>query len=147
MSDTSSRAILNHLIETCRDGERGFEHAAELVTDPAFKILFTGLAHSRAQLAAELLPHAQRFGGSEATEGTTAASLHRRWMDLVGNLGGSHDGAILAEARRGDTVTVAAFKDALNGVLPSSVRDLVERQYLEVRSSHDDLERSRVVGA
>ena len=68
-------------------------------------------------------------------------------MDLVGRLGGSHDGAILAEARRGDTVTVAAFKDALNGVLPSSVRDLVERQYLEVRSSHDDLERSRVVGA
>ena len=147
MSDTNSRAILNHLIETCRDGEHGFEHAAGLVSDPAFKILFTGLAHRRAQLAAELLPHAQRFGGSEATEGTAAASLHRRWMDVVGSLGGQNDGAILAEARRGDTVTVAAFKDALNGVLPSSVRDLVERQYLEVRSSHDDLERSRVDGA
>ena len=147
MSDLSSRAILNHLIETCRDGVHGFEHAAELVADPAFKILFTGLAHRRSQLAAELLPHAQRFGGSEATEGTTAALLHRRWMGLVGSLGGPNDGAILAEARRGDTVTVAAFKDALNGVLPASVRDLVERQYMEIQTSHNDLEQSQVDGA
>lgn len=31
MSDISSRAILNHLIETCKDGATGFQHAATLV--------------------------------------------------------------------------------------------------------------------
>ena len=144
MSEISSRAILNHLIETCRDGVHGFEHAAGLVADPAFKILFTDLAHRRSQLAAELLPHAQRFGGSEAADGTTAASLHRRWMDVRDNWSGHDDRAILAEARRGDSLTVASFKDALAGVLPASVRDMVERQYAEIRSGHDALEQTQL---
>lgn len=139
MSDLSSRAILNNLIETCKDGESGFQHAAKLVSDAGFKTLFTDLARRRSQVAAELLPHAQRFGGSEAAEGTTAASLHRKWMDVRDNWSGHDDRAILAEARRGDSMTVAAFKDALAGVLPASVRDLVERQYAELRSAHDSL--------
>ncbi|MDP2320543.1 MAG: PA2169 family four-helix-bundle protein [Acidobacteriota bacterium] len=138
MSDLSSRAILNHLIETCKDSESGFRHAAELVSDPGFKTLFTDLARHRSQVAAELLPHAQRFGGSEAAEGTTAASLHRKWMD-VRDWSGHDDRAILAEVRRGNSLTVAAFKDALAGVLPASVRDMVERQYAEISSSDQEL--------
>jgi len=144
MSDTSPRAILNHLIETCRDGVHGFEHAAGLVTDPAFKVLFTDLSRRRSHLAAELLPHAQRLGGSEAADGTTAASLHRTWMDVRSNLGAGNDLAVMAEARRGDAATVAAFKDAVEGALPATVRDLVERQYAEVRAAHEELDPSPV---
>lgn len=139
MSETNSRTMLNHLIETCKDGESGFLHAAKLVGDAGFKALFTDLARRRSQVAAELLPHAQRFGGSEAADGTAAASLHRRWMDVRDNWSGHDDRAILAEARRGDSMTVAAFKDALAGVLPASVRDMVERQYAEISSAHDQL--------
>jgi len=143
MSDTSSRVILNHLIETCRDGVNGFEHAAELVADPAFKLLFTDLARRRSQVAAELVPHAQRFGGAEAADGTVAASLHRKWMDVRDNWSRHDDRAILAEAQRGDSMTVAAFKDALAGILPASVRDMVERQYAEISSAHDELALAR----
>lgn len=138
MSDLSSRAVLNSLIETCKDGESGFRHAAELVSDAGFKALFTDLARRRSQVAAELLPHAQRFGGSEAADGTTAASLHRKWMDLR-DWSGHDDRAILAEARRGNSMTVAAFKDALAGVLPASVRDMVERQHAEILSDDERL--------
>jgi len=109
------------------------------VSDPAFKALFTDLARHRSQVAAELLPHARRFGGSEAAEGTTAASLHRKWMDVRDNWSGHDDRAILAEARRGNSMTLAAFKDALAGVLPASVRDMVERQYAEICSSEEGL--------
>ena len=35
MNESSPRAVLNTLIETCKDAERGLLHAAELVTDPA----------------------------------------------------------------------------------------------------------------
>jgi uncharacterized protein (TIGR02284 family) len=139
MSDLSSRAVLNNLIETCKDGESGFEHAATLVGDPGYKILFTDFARRRSRVAAELLPHAQRFGGSEASEGTTAASLHRKWMDVRDNWSGHDDRAILTEVRRGDSMTVAAFKDALAGVLPASVREMVERQHAEMQSGHDEL--------
>ncbi len=139
MSQRSPREILNHLIETCRDGEHGFAHAAGLVSDPALKRLFADCAGRRAHAAADLLPHAQRFGGSEATQGTAAASMHRRWMDMRSNVSGHDDRVILAEAQRGDAVTLAAFADALQGLLPASVRDLVERQLTEVRETHDEL--------
>lgn len=142
MSDTSSRALLNHLIETCKDGERGFQHAAELVSDPGLKALFNDFAGRRARAAADLLPHAQRLGGPAATDGTTAASVHRRWMDVRSNLSGHDDRSILREAQRGDATTVAAYQSALDGLLPPSVRDLVERQFAELRDTHDDLGRS-----
>ena len=144
MSDLSSRAVLNHLIETCKDSEAGFRHAADLAGDPGFKTLFTDLARHRSQVAAELLPHAQRFGGSEAAEGTTAASLHRKWMDVRDNWSGHDDRAILAEVRRGNNMTMAAFRDALAGVLPASVRDIVERQYAEICSSSEGLARPQL---
>lgn len=142
MSDQSSRALLNHLIETCKDGELGFQHAAELVSDPALKTLFTDFAGRRARAAAELLPQAQRLGGPAATDGTAAASMHRRWMDVRSSLSGHDDRSILREVQRGDALTLAAFKTALDGALPVSVRDLVERQFAEVRDTHDDLSRS-----
>lgn len=141
MSERSARAVLNHLIESCKDGTRGFEHAAELVTDPALKTLFTDLARTHARIASELVPHAERLGGGAASDGTAAASLHRRWMDVRSRISGHDDRTILAEAHRGETLTIAAFKDSLDGVLPSSVRDVVERQYAELRGAHGDLER------
>ena len=144
MSEPNVSVVLNHLIETCKDGASGFHHAAELVSDAGFKTLFTDLAQRRTQVAAELLPHAQRFGGNEAADGTTAASLHRKWMDVRDNWSGHDDRAILAEARRGDSMTVASFKDALAGVLPASVRDMVERQYAEICSGHETLDQTQL---
>ena len=146
MSEPSARAVLNHLIESCKDGAHGFDHAAELVADPALKVLFADLARTHAAVAAELVPQAQRLGGTAAADGTAAASLHRRWMDARSRMSGHDDRTVLAEAHRGDTFTMAAFKDALDGALPSSVRDVVEQQYSRLRGGHDDLERVRAEG-
>jgi len=136
MTDFSPRAVINSLIETCKDGERGLLHAAELVKDPALKTFFTDTAHRRAQLATELLPHAQRLGGAETADGTTGARLHRKWMDVRSALSGHDDGAVVAEAERGDNITLLAFKSAVEGALPATVRDLIERAYDEVAASH-----------
>ena len=78
MPDRTERGTLNHLIETCRDGERGFRYAANHVHTADVKELFLEVAGEREQFAAELLPYAQRLGGHEEGEGTIAASLHRR---------------------------------------------------------------------
>ena len=135
MSETSPRAVLNTLIETCKDAERGLLHAAELVKDPALKVLFTDTAHRRAQFAAQLVPHAQRLGGAATADGTTGATIHRKWMDVRSPLSGHDDHAVISEARRGDDLTVTAFKTAVEGVLPATVRDLVEQGYADVRAS------------
>ena len=136
MTESSPRAVLNSLIETCKDAERGLLHAAELVKDPALKTFFIDTARRRALFAAELVPHAQRMGGADTADGTTGATLHRKWMGVRSALSGNDDGAVVAEAARGDSVSVLAFKNAVEGSLPPTVRDLVERGYDDVRQSH-----------
>jgi len=140
MSDSDSRGVLNRLIESCKDAETGLRHAEGLVSDPALKSAFATIADQRAQFAAELLPQAQRLGGAATADGTASASVHRHWMDLRNVLSGHDDGATLAEVKRGDNMTLVAFKDALAGVLPSAVRDLVGRQYEAIRANHDLIE-------
>jgi uncharacterized protein (TIGR02284 family) len=136
MNESSPRAVLNTLIETCKDAERGLLHAAELVTDPALKIFFTDTACRRAKFATQLLPHAQRLGGATTADGTTGATIHRKWMEVRSALSGHDDSAVVSEARRGDNLTVMAFKSAVEGALPATVRDLVELGYADVRASH-----------
>lgn len=132
MTDRSERAVLNHLIETCKDAERGFRHVADYATDPAVKTLFLDIASQRARFAADLLPHAQRLGGAREAEGTTAGALHRTWIDLRNALSRDHVGAIVHEAERGEHFSLGVYRDALDGILPPTVRDVVESQYQEI---------------
>jgi uncharacterized protein (TIGR02284 family) len=136
MTESDPRAVLNSLIETCKDGERGLLHAADLVKNPALKTFFTDTAYRRARFAADLVPHAQRLGGADTADGTAGATLHRKWMDVRNTLSRHDDRAVASEAERGDSLTVLAFKSAVEGALPATVRDLVERGYDEVRASH-----------
>ena len=140
MSEPSPRGILNQLIESCRDAERGFVHAGELVKDPDLKRRFAEDGAKRAEFAGDLTPYAERLGGFAAAEGTAAASIHRHWMDLRNSLSGHDDRAILTEVRRGDQLTLQAFKTAKESLLPPTVRDVVERIYDEVLISHRRLE-------
>jgi len=136
MATLTERTILNHLIETCTDAERGFRTAATLVEDPELKTLFLGIAAERARFASELVPHAQRLGGPSPSDGTTAGTWHRRWMDFKNRLTPHNDRAIVVEAERGDAVSLRAYAEAVNGVLPSSMRDLIEQQLAVIVSSH-----------
>src|SRR5439155_25885585 len=102
MTDRSERAVLNHLIETCKDAERGFRHVADYANDETVKSLFLDIASQRARFAADLLPHAQRLGGAREAEGSAAGALHRTWIDLRSALSKDHLAAIVLEAERGE---------------------------------------------
>jgi uncharacterized protein (TIGR02284 family) len=126
MAERSERDVLHHLIDLCRDGERGFRTAADHVIDPTLKSLFTDLAAERKRFAEALLPHLQRLGGPPHADGTSAGKLHRQWMVLKGYVPGNHDHHIIAEAERGEQVALDAYEDALNGMLPPTVIEVVE---------------------
>jgi len=137
MAEQTERAVLNHLIQTCRDGERGFLYATDYVKDPLVKAIFTEAASQRQRFAADLLPHAQRLGGANESGGTTTAALHRGWMTIKDRLTGHDAKAILREAERGEEAALAAYKAALERMLPPDTRDVIERQYEDVRHTHD----------
>ncbi len=135
MIDRSEHAVLNHLIETCRDGERGFGLASELVADPELKGLFLEIAGQRAAFASELLPHAQRLGGNSPADHTALGTLHRRWMALEAAL--LHkDQVILTEVEQGNRATLDLYFSALNGMLAPDTREVVQRQFDEMEKIH-----------
>jgi uncharacterized protein (TIGR02284 family) len=132
MADRSERAVLNHLIETCKDAERGFRHVAEHAADPVMKTLFLDIASQRARFASDLVPFAQRLGGANTHDGTAAGVLHRTWMDLRSAISRNDSAAIVHEAERGETFSRGVYKTALEGMLPPTARELVESQYAEL---------------
>jgi uncharacterized protein (TIGR02284 family) len=139
MAQLAERTALNHLVETCTDAARGFRGAAAHARDERLKALFERVADERQRFAAELLPQAQRLGGDAPGDGTRAAALHRGWIDLRSRL--VHDDrVILEEVARGDFVTLRIFKDAIEGMLPPEVRELVEEQYTAIAAEHAEIE-------
>lgn len=133
MAERTERAVLNRLIETCRDAERGFRAAAEEVTSPELKRLFLRLAEQRRSFAADLLPHAERLGGAAVGDGTNAATLHRAWIHLRARIASDPEQAVLDEAARGERFALQAYDEAVGDILPPEARDVVEAQDLGVR--------------
>jgi uncharacterized protein (TIGR02284 family) len=136
MSERTELGVLNHLLEICRDGEHGFTSAAAHVTDPAVRDLFSSLSTQRAAFAEQLVPHVHRLGGQATSDGSTAGALHRGWMNVKGAVSRHHDEVVLGEAEHGERVAMHAYQEALDGMLPPTVRDLVEEQHAAVRGAH-----------
>ena len=82
---------------------------------------------------------AQRLGGASEADGSAAAALHRGWMTIKDTLTGHDDKAIIGEAERGEGAALAAYQDAVDGMLPPTVRDLIEQQYEDIRHSRERL--------
>jgi uncharacterized protein (TIGR02284 family) len=133
MARRRERAVLNHLIETCRDAERGFQIAAGEVKAPELRRLFLRLAEQRHDFASELLPYAQRLGGASVGDGTRFATLHRAWLQLKAHLANNPERAVLEEAARGERFAVAAFDEAVHDLVLPDARELIQAQDLGVR--------------
>jgi uncharacterized protein (TIGR02284 family) len=142
MADRTERDALRHLINICMDGERGFRAAAEAVAEPKLRVLFDDLAEQRGRFAAQLVPHLRRLGGTADWDGTSAGALHRGWINLKAHVPGHHDHSIVSEAKRGEHAALNAYDDALHGMLPPTVTELVEAQQ---EAMHDAVDRIRAL--
>jgi uncharacterized protein (TIGR02284 family) len=137
MAERTERDALHHLIAICMDGERGFRAAAEAVSEPKLKVLFDDLAEERGRFAAALLPHLRRLGGTTDWDGTNAGALHRSWINLKAHVPGHHDHSIVSEAERGEHAALNAYDDALHGMLPPTVTELIEAQQEAMHAAVD----------
>ena len=130
-------SVLNDLIETCRDGEKGFTSAAEHAERAELKQLFTTLASQRGTFVHELEVKVAGLGGKPADMGHVAAAAHRGWMSVKSAIASNDDAAILDECERGEDFAKKAYADALQKTLPADVQPIVARQASEVRVAHD----------
>lgn len=128
VNESTEQDVLSHLVDICENGERGFLAAADHVSNPKLKALFTELSKERAGFRTALMPHLQRLGGRNDPGGTSAGSLHRGWIGLKSLVSGHSDHAVVTEAERGDQLAIDAYQEALGGMLPPTVIDLIEQQ-------------------
>ena len=132
-------STLNNLIETCKDGENGFRTAAEGIKNGELKTLFNTYSQQRAQFAAELQGEVRHLGGDPENSGSVAATLHRGWINIKSAVTGEDDGAIISECERGEDAAVKNYEEALKEDIPNNVREIVERQFTQVKEAHERL--------
>jgi uncharacterized protein (TIGR02284 family) len=137
-------STINGLIETLKDGEEGFKQAAKAVNDSKLKSLFNEFSQQRATFVRELKSEANRLRETEPGQSSSATgAMHRAWIDLKAAVTSGDDHAILAECERGEDSAVKEYKEAMEADLTPPVREIVSRQYSEVKIAHDRIRNLR----
>lgn len=136
-------STLNTLIETCKDGQEGFQQAAEGVERSDLKSIFYQFSQQRSQFAGELQGLVRELGGDPETSSSIAGSIHRGWINIKSAVTGRDDEAILNECERGEDVAKNAYKEALQANLPANVAEVVQTQAAAVQSAHDQIKALR----
>ena len=131
-----TRSILNDLIQTCKDGQQGFQEAANHVKDSAVRAMFLEYSQQRSRFAGELQQEVMALGGDPEKSGSTMDALHRGWIDFKNKVTGESDEATIHEAESGEDAAVRSYEKALQKTLPANLRDVIERQYQAIKRAH-----------
>jgi uncharacterized protein (TIGR02284 family) len=134
---------LNDLLESCRDGEYGFNSSAEHTQTADLKTMLLRHAQECRTAGQELQALIRQLGGEPDEGGTVAGALHRGWVSVRGTLTGHSDVAMLDECERGEDTAVARYRKALKQNLPPAIRGVVERQAEGAQRNHDQVKAMR----
>ena len=134
--DAALTTLLGDLLQTVKDGEEGFQTAAQDVDSKQLRDLFTRLSLERAAFRGELQKLIKSLGEPQPTaEGSVLGAAHRGWIELRAVVASQNEAAILDECGRGEDSAVAAFTKALEQDLPGSVRVVIADQRGKIEAS------------
>ena len=142
MDKDNSRSVLKKVIDTARDGEKGFREAAEHFKSPDLKSMAQRVSTERASFARELEPELRTEGTTDHPEGSMEGSLHRAWIDIKTALGGG-DHTILDWLEQGEDHAKKVYNEALQSAPPATAQQIVRRQYDRVLATHDQIKALR----
>jgi uncharacterized protein (TIGR02284 family) len=134
----ATASTLNHLIQTCIEGENGFRSAAAQMTDLNLKRLFESYSQQRAEFAAELQEGLSRHGQEPSGSGDGSTRPHPGLPD-VDPATGKDEGAVISECERAEDVALKAYETALTSDLPNELRSTIERQFARIKEAHDQV--------
>lgn len=139
LKNTELVSILKNLMEVCKDGEQGYEDAADDVRDEEIQKVLLKYSHQRSIFFAELEITVRKLGGDMEFAGSVLGILHRRWMDVKFAVAGSDSYSILKECVRGEKAAITAYEKALGRELSADILNLVNRQYNEIKDALEHL--------
>ncbi len=136
-------STINSLIETLKDGEKGFKEASEAVKDPQLKSLFAQYSEQRHRFASELQTEARSLGDSNPEKSSSAAgAMHRAWIDLKSAVTSGDEGTILSECERGRRFS----RERIQGGDPGWIdRDRARNRFASVRRNQERARSSKAI--
>ena len=140
MSDDAKAA--KELVETLKDGERGFAEAAEKLRDgehPEWATVLQRFSEQRAGFWREIVDMGHAYGDDVDESGTVAAAVHRGWIALKDAVTGDDAEAVLKAAVTGEDHAVSEYEDALKMDLSAGFREVVVRQQAAVVAARDEV--------
>ncbi len=145
MSDDAKAA--KELVETLKDGERGFADAAEKLRDgehPEWATTLQRFSEQRAGFRREIVDMGHAYGDDVDESGTVAAAVHRGWIALKDAVTGDDAEAVLKAALTGEDHAVSEYEDALKMDLSAGFREVVVRQQAAVVAARDEVKALQV---
>lgn len=137
MDENNAISVVENLIETSKDGQKGYQDAAEHVKNPALQSYFRQQGMERGRFAQELQAELAKLGKPEKNvSGSASGAMHRAWIDTKVALGGG-DKTILDSVEAGEDNARDTFNKALSGTLPASLMEMVRRQAASIQQAHD----------
>jgi uncharacterized protein (TIGR02284 family) len=144
MSDDEK--VAEDLVETLKDGERGFASAAEKLRDSdriEWATTLERFSRQRADFCREIVDLGHKYHDDVDEGGSAAAALHRGWMSLKDALTGDDAGSVLGAAVTGEDHAVSEYESALEKDLSPGFRDVVTRQHAAVVAARDEVKALR----
>lgn len=136
---SNDRKVTKNLIQTLEDGTKGFNDAADKLTDSDRSDLastFREFAQQRAMFSAELEKMAAAYGDDIDEDGSVVASVHRGWMSLKDAISGSDPDGVIDACVQGEDHAVEQYEEALEDDISPNLRATIAQQFTQVQSTH-----------
>ncbi|MBJ7356874.1 PA2169 family four-helix-bundle protein [Nocardioides sp.] len=146
---TDDKDAAKELVETLKDGERGYASAADKVRDGDHAEWATTLqrfSEQRADFRREIVEMGHDYGDDVDEGGTVTAALHRGWIALKDALTGDDPDGVLAACVTGEDHAVSEYEKALEQDLSAGFREVVTRQHAAVVAARDEVKALQSAG-
>ena len=144
MEAKATQALLNELVETLKDGQKGYADAMTDVEDTNLKETFKKYAAQRAEYITEIEDQMFKLNLKPDEESSVTGTIHRAWINLKAALTSKDNAAVLNECERGEEYATTAYQTALKAQdLPANLKSVIEKQYQGVTEAHNKIKSLR----
>jgi uncharacterized protein (TIGR02284 family) len=130
--------LLNELIEICKDGQEGFQEAAENSKSSELKRFFSEESAIRGRMMSDLQSEVLRLGSEPDWQGSVGGAVGRAWLELI-EFVGAGDKFILSSVESEEDKAVQTYERILREPLPSDLYTLINQQYVSIKAVHDHI--------
>lgn len=140
MTTAELTTTLEGLLQTARDGQQGYETAAENTSSTMLQPVLRDLARERAEYGSDLVRLLDDLGVTPNDgSGSIVGALHRVWIDMKTTLMSDDANAVIEACIRGDEAALDNYRSALSEPMPDHVMQIIQQQADGINSALDRL--------